>query len=157
MSDLTDYIDRVYDVLAYAGATPAGDTLLTQELVLENESGQICVGAQLLAQRFLLEILTEKGSMVYRPTRGTDFMAQLRQGYLRTPIDVFAAFSSALVDVQRNLQDDETNEPDDERYSSAQILSLTVLPGSVEIYVEITSLAGTSRKVILPIAVTPGG
>lgn len=157
MSTVADYVDRKFDVLAYSGATAAGKVVLTQELVAR-QGGEICTGMQKLAQRFLLELFTETGSLKYQPTRGCYFMKQANGGELRTPFDVYAAFSAALVSIETNLLLDETElDPADELYASAEVLALTLAGDTVSITIKLTSQAGTSREVILPITTVPGG
>ena len=156
MSDVLQYAGRTTDILAFEGAKAFGSALLDQTLALEGEGGKVCAGIQKLAQRFLIELFTERGTLTYQPTRGTDFMTRAKQGSLRTSQDVLAAFSAALVDVRRNLQAEESeDEPDDERYQDANILSVFTQPGEIKISLEVFSLAGSSRKVIFPISVVP--
>ena len=84
-------------------------------------------------------------------------MTQFRQGYLRTETDVFIAFNLALNDIELNLTDEELDtDPDDERYASATLDSVTIADGTVILHVTLRSLAGTAREVILPVATTPG-
>lgn len=148
---------RVYDVLAFQGAKRIGEVRLEQILFDEVAAGMLCTGIQKLAQRFVLELLTEQGSMFYLPDRGTQFMTQFRQGYLRNETDVFIAFNIALNDAELNLTAEElATDPDDERYASATLDSVTIAAGTVVLYVTLMSRAGTIRKVILPVATTPG-
>jgi hypothetical protein len=148
---------RIYDVLALQGAKPMGEVRLEQILFTEAAAGQLCTGVQKLAQRFVLELLTEKGSMLYLPGRGTTFMIQFRQGYLRTETDVFIAFNLALNDLELSLTAEElATDPDDERYALATLDSVSILSGTIVMHVTLRSLAGTSRKVIMPISTTPG-
>lgn len=155
---IAEYVDRTIDLLAYSGATATGRAVLTQELVLPGERGEICTGIQKLAQRFLLKLLTERGSMTFRPREGTDFMTRLRLGQLRTQLDVFVAFSASLLDVKTQLLSEQlTTDPLDEKYASASILGLVSGPGYVAITIQIISQAGDSRQAILPIPITLGG
>lgn len=154
----TEYAGRTIDVLAFAGAVPGHDTLVSQVLALPGQGGQICTGVVKLAQRFLLELLTPVSSLLYLPTRGTDFLPQALQGALRTPAAVMVALSAALVDVQKNLQAEETGlEPLDERYASASVLSVAVASGQVSVSIQVNSLAGSSRTIILPLSTILGG
>jgi hypothetical protein len=148
---------RVYDVLALQGAKPTGEVLLQQILFTDAAAGQLCTGIQKLAQRFVLELLTEAGSMLYLPNRGTKFMIQFRQGYLRTETDVFIAFNLALNDLELSLAAEElaTDSPD-EVYANATLDSVTILNGGVSLHVTLRSQAGTAREVIMPISTTPG-
>lgn len=149
---VADYQGRKYDLLAFRGARPVGDTLLSQTLFGIDSSGEICVGVQKLAQRWALEFMTETGSMTFRRQRGCDFMRAARQGRLRTEQDVQTEFDFANLDVQRNLVNEEyAGMPDDERFDRAELLGLGILADSLRLTVAIYSIAGDSRKVILPI------
>jgi hypothetical protein len=148
---------RVYDVLALQGARPTGEVQLEQILFDADAAGMLCTGIQKLAQRFVLELLTEKGSMRYLPSRGTTFMTQLRQGYLRTETDVFIAFNLALNDLELNLTaEDATTDAPDEQYASATLNSVTILAGTVVLHVTLMSMAGIARQVVMPVSTTPG-
>jgi len=154
---IQDYIGRTVDVVAYAGVVPGQSALLSQTLIPAG-TGEICTGIQKLVQRFLLIVLTEQGSMPFAPTEGTDFMTKARQGYLRTPLDVFAAFSSALVDVKTTLQALQlSTDPLDEQYASASIEAVVITLDSIALTVQISSQAGTSVNFIMPVTITPGG
>jgi hypothetical protein len=148
---------RVYDVLAFQGAKPLGEVLLEQILFNEDAAGMLCTGIQKLAQRFVLELLTEAGSMPYLPGRGTQFMIQFFQGQLRTESDVFMAFSTAVMDLELTLtSEDLPTDPPDECYASAVLDSVVITNGTIILHVILTSLAGTTREVIMPISTAPG-
>lgn len=153
---LADYANRRYDYLAFRGVAALGDQQLGLALYSEDTSGQICVGVQKLAQRWALEFLTEAGSMPYLPERGCAFMALVRSGRLRNQADVLAAFSAADIYIERNLRNEEDDTlPDDERFQSAELTTVAILPGYLSMHVMITSRAGEARALILPIATLP--
>lgn len=153
---LQDYTTRRYDLLGFENVKPVGETKLNLVLFSDQNSGQICTGIQKLAQRWLLEFLTEAGSMVGRKNRGCAFMSEVRTGRLRTQTDLFYSFALSELTVRQNLRTEETDEmPDDERIGNASLLSLAFLPGYAQIKVVITSLAGTTREVILPVSTLP--
>ena len=167
---LSDYINRKYDYLALRNTTGAGNRRLGLELFNANTSGEICTGVQKLTQRWLLEFMTEDGSMPGLPRRGCGFMRLARQGRFRLPINVQAAFSAADLKIRRNLRlEDAVDTPDDERFGSAELLNVAVLPGYdvnsqsgtgavfLTLSVRINSRAGTSREVIVPIEIIPRG
>ena len=153
---IEDYVGRKIDILAYyTGETGTGEVKLEQTLVPEGTGGVVTTGIQKLAQRFLLELLTERGSMTYTPTRGCDFMKEARLGYLRTPLDVMASFSAALTDIKRNLRlEDDDDDSDDEKFASAEVISVSLTGGSASVHVKVISQAGSTRTVIAPLAVT---
>lgn len=147
-----DYAGRRYDVLAFRGARAEGDVLLDASLFDDEEAGVICVGVQKLAQRFVLEFLTVLGSIPYDASRGCRFPLLLMQGALRTETDVFTEFDFSMIDVSRNLRGEEADDmPDDERFAGAELENVSILPGFLQLTTRVLSLAGTSRKVILPL------
>lgn len=156
MTALIDYKDRSYDFFAFQNVKPEGDNLLEMELFSKLSPGQICTGIQKLTQRWLLEFLTEAGSMPGLPARGTNFMTLVRQGRLISYTRIWSefVFSAYTAGVNLRREEDDTWNPE-ERYSKANLLSLAVLPGYANLRIEITSQAGVSRKTILPISTLP--
>lgn len=152
---IQEYSGRTVDVLAYKGGRSTGVNRLTMELALPDDSGEITAGVQKLAQRFLIELLTEKGSLTYLPLRGCDFMREARLGLWQTPLDIMSSFSSSLLDIKDNLTLEETGiEPSDERFLNAELLTVTLSDGEAAITVRVTSRAGTTRTFISPLKVT---
>lgn len=165
---LQDYAQRKYDYLALQNTKPKGESLLGLELFTPDTSGKICVGIQKLAQRWLLEFLTETGSMPGKPDRGCNFMKRARTGGFRTRFNVKSIFESSNVIVRRNLIAEEyAGMPDDERFLDATLLNFSILPtyaadeksGTTAIYldmrVKITSRAEDSYDIIFPIETLP--
>lgn len=156
MSTAADYLGRTVDILIYDGQQPSGDTLVEPVLAQPGQGGKIVTGIMKLAQRFLMELLTERGSLKYQPLRGTTFMIQANTGGLRTTFDAEQAFQSELIDIKRNLRaEDSPKDPPDERLQDAQIQAVTILQGLVIYHILLTSQAGTTRKVIFPLTATP--
>lgn len=150
-----DYAGRRVDVLALRGAQEMGEVQLQQTLFDEESAGEICTGIQKLAQRWTVEFLTEAGSMRFLPNRGCRFMTDVRFGRMHTEVDVETSFLFSMVPVGRNLQNEEDEEmAADERFASAELLAIVIQPGYLSLSVKINSQAGTSRKVILPLAIT---
>lgn len=153
---LQDYANRKYDYLALQNVKTIGNANLGLELFNGQNNGKICAGIQKLSQRWLLEFMTEYGSMPGRPERGTGFMTGVRQGRIRNALTVESAFELASMLIRRNLQAEEyVGMPDDERFDSTELLSVAILPGYLQMRVKINSLAGDSREVILPVATIP--
>jgi hypothetical protein len=165
---LQDYAQRRYDYLALQNVQRKGDSLLGLELFNSQTSGKICTGVQKLAQRWLLEFMTERGSLPGLPERGCNFMKAARTGGFRTRINVETIFSSADMLIRRNLVAEEyADMPADEKFGSAELLSVAILPtfnvdqlsGTTAIYinmrVKITSLAGDEHVVIFPVETLP--
>lgn len=165
---LIDYANRKYDYLALQNTHPTRKTRLGLELFNASTSGSICVGIQKLAQRWLLEFMTELGSMPGQPSRGCSFMTAARTGRFLTRVNVVTEFARSNADVRRNLQAEEyEGMPDDERFASAELLGTTVVPENIvggktstsatylTLSVKINSRAGESRQVIVPVEIIP--
>ena len=157
MTTAVDYLNRRFDVLALQGAKSQGEVLLTQSLFSQANGGQVCTGAQKLAQRWALEFLTIRGSMPFHLSeRGSDFMAWVRQGRIRSEFDVRAYFNFAAQQVRTNLVNEETEDMNpEERLRLATLIQIALFEDSLALYVNIVSLAGDTRQVILPISITP--
>lgn len=157
MSSVADYKGRQIDLLAFQGAKIAGEQLLDQVLVADGESGQVTAGIQKLAQRWLLEMLTETGSIPYDLVRGTSLLFDARNGILRTTVDAEQSFvlAAAAAKVNLILEEDE-NMPDDERFDSVVLDSVTVTTDRVIYRTTLRSLAGTDRVILLPLTTTIG-
>lgn len=155
----TDYTGRTVDVLAFDGAFSDGKFELAQSLHSSSKpSGQVCAGIQKLTQRWVIELLTPRGSMPYLPTRGSSFLNDVRSGKIRTEIDASLLFNFARDQVSFNLiqEDSLGTYPADERYGSADLLGVRVVTGSkMTISVRINSLAGSTRVFVVPVSVVP--
>jgi hypothetical protein len=148
------YIGRTVDVAAFQGTAVRGDVLLRQRLADEGEGGMIVTGVVKLGQRFLMELLTARGSMRHLPTRGSTFLPELQSGYVRTTTELFAAFSRALVDVRRNLKADERDDdPADEKLLSSEILSVELSGDGAVVSVRVTS-QDPAAEAILPVSMS---
>jgi hypothetical protein len=148
------YIGRTVDLLAFDGARATGDTRMISALVLPGQSGALITGIAKLAQRFLIELLTEQGSLTYQPERGTMFLTRIRAGIVHTSQDLFSEFTSAEATLRNNLLLEETNDdPDDERYSSASLISASLFGDQATLTIRVTSRLGESRQVIYPLRV----
>lgn len=148
-----DYIGRTVDVAAFDGAKPTGKALLAQVLARPGQGGKIVTGIQKLVQRFLIELFTEAGTVPYHPDRGTMFLTEIRSGELRTHLDVLGAFARAVSTIQRTFAaEDKATDPPDERLESVTLDSISFEPGTLRLYATLTSRAGASRPLILPIA-----
>lgn len=155
-SNVVPYVGRTVDMLAFDDAKASGEAELSQVLVKKNQSGAVIAGIEKLVQRFLLELLTEQGSLNYLPNRGTLFIIQARAGVLQTSQDLFTAFSTAAVQVGINLRaEDRINgDPPDEQYQSAVLLAVSLAEGNASLTIQVNSVAGTSRKVIYPLRIS---
>jgi hypothetical protein len=145
------YIGRTIDVAAFQNVTDH-KTLLVQALAEPGKSGTILTGVAKLGQRFLMELLTKRGSMRFLPNRGCNFMIEAQLGYIRTQFDLLSSFSRALLDVAENLKNEEADtDPLDERFGSAEIDSLEFDGSNAKIFIRVTSL-DPNAQVILPVS-----
>mgnify|MGYP003545155545 CR=1 FL=1 len=153
-ANVLDYVGRSVDLLAFDGMNLDSEALLIQQLVYPGSNGALISGVQKLAQRFLLELLTESSSLQYLPKRGCAFMLEARLGIWRTPADVESAYYSSLLDVKRNLILEEADtDPLDERFASADLISLSLTADKAVAHIQVSSQAGVSRKVIFPLRI----
>lgn len=157
MSTALDYLGRRFDVFAFAGAAETRSHLLQQQLFSDTQNGSVCTGIQKLAQRWIIEFFTARGSMAFHMAeRGSDFMRWVRRGYLQSEFDVRAYFNFAAQQVDSNLRREESSDmPDDERLQSATLDQLQLMDGALELSVTLNSVAGDTRKIVLPINLTP--
>ena len=156
MSTVVDYVNRLYDLAVFGNVQAVGEAQLTQSLFGDN-SGAITTGVNKLCQRVAIELLTESASLPYdQDSRGTELLGTLRRGELRTEMDVYAAFSFAAARIERLFSSLETtSDVDEERLASLNLDQLVLSPDLVKLYITVTTAAGTSRTVILPITTLP--
>lgn len=127
-----------------------------EDLVLNlgNSSGSaglLVSGPAKLAQRVLLELFTEKGSLLYASTRGTTLARELRLRRFQSEYDVAVAVQAALVDLERNLSAEENGtEPADERLDKVSLERLVLVPGALVLSLRVQSQAGTTIRLSLP-------
>ncbi len=123
-----------------------------QELAIPESNGTTSIGEDLLAQRFVLELLTDSGSLIYVPNRGTNFIKSMRYGVLNT-WEIMGAFSSALLTIRKNFKEDETDDdPPEEKFAGASLDSVTLSGDSAFLEITITNEAGSANKVYLPLS-----
>ena len=153
----TDYSNRKVDLLIFQGWAETGETLITTAF---GDTGYVVAGIMKLIQQFTVRFLTQLDSAPQNLDFGTEFMTDLRAGYIRTEADVLASYSAAVANVKTQLRTvyeerESRNEtiPDDEKLSDAELISYEITPGSLFLRVEITSQEGTSRETVLPVAI----
>lgn len=156
-ASVRDYVGRTVDMLLYDSPTEPFTQQPVQMLpglVQPGGSGALTTGIQKLAQRFLLELLTVRGSLRYLPNRGTSFMAELRSGQLRTSSDVVAAFARAEHYAKGQLRREQAEtDPADERYQQAELLSATHTGDRLSLRIRIVSDAGSDAVIIYPLRI----
>lgn len=141
-----------YDLLIFSGYVPNTQYASAIELFDATTGSEACTGIIKLAQRWLLEFLTETGSQTNQPTRGCGFLTAFRLGQMQTEAAVEAQFRFAETTVLRNLLSDNTDTtPLDETLASATLDSIAILPGNLQLTISIVSAAGSTRTVAVPI------
>jgi hypothetical protein len=147
-----DYSGRTVDLLAYQDPATSGLPLVPSFFDEEAAGGRIVTGIRKLSQRFIVALLTERGSMVFFPLRGNDFVLQARQGRLRSTHDAIQAMAIAMLQIESQLLEEESeDDPLDERFARAELQSLQFVPGAVSTVIQLYSLAGESRIVVAPV------
>ncbi len=156
MSSVSDYVGRFYDLAIFQNVKSEGESLLAQRLFGEN-SGSICTGIQKICQRVVIELMTDAESILYGGTdRGTFLLGAIRRGEIRTETDVYSAFSLAAARIERLFSGLETTDDvDDERLASLTLTGLSLSSEKLVMNIQIQSVAGSSRAVILPITQLP--
>lgn len=158
MAVSTDYTGRTVDLLIFQGVQPTGDQSIDLSFSLET-GGYVCTGVQKVAQTWLILFMTDRGSVLNKPTRGSSFFPAIRNGSIRVEDDVSAQFALAAEQVRQTMDLDATEAgdlPDDERLDEANLLSYRLDRPAALLYlkVRILTIAGDSRDIILPVPVT---
>ena len=157
MSDVLKYEGRLYDASAFQNIPEPGERRqLKASLADEGTSGAIVTGVQKVIQWVLMELLETTGSALYLDNRGTEFLRDLRQGRLRTEVDVFTKFNFAAAKILRRIQaDQKQDDPPDEQLTRIRLDRYTISPERVQMFVSVTTAAGETREFIMPIEVLP--
>lgn len=126
---------------------------VVQALATPLNNGYLVSGPLKMVQRFLLELMTPKGSMTYLPNRGSSFVTSLARG-AASSMDVLSYFSAAMLDVHANLDEEDEAEgavPDEERLASAEASEIVIMPGTVRLKIALRNRAGSSFNVSVPL------
>lgn len=84
-------------------------------------------GLEKLAQKFMIELLTSKGSVAFNTNRGCKFLSTLHSKNMYSEFDVRMAFATALVDIRFNLKASEsTTTPSTEKFQTASLQRILV-------------------------------
>lgn len=146
-----------YDLVAFDGIGINMFQLADQSLFNQVPPGRLCAGKQKLTQKWLLEFLTEAGSMPFHmASRGTNFLASLRNRALLNTQDVQAAFSFAELQIRQTLNAlDTLSTPPDEKLVGASLLSLVLATETISLTIKLTTAAGTDVVFVAPISTVP--
>jgi hypothetical protein len=115
-------------------------------------------GIQKLVQRYIILLLTQKGSQPIFPSFGTDFMAAIKSKNMVTYEDAIHEFNFAnmqVIETFREYQANTPNIPDDEQLNTAVLNSLAYdsASNSAVFNVRIYSNTGENVDYILPIPI----
>lgn len=158
MSTVADYVNRLSDYLAFQ---PLGTSVrgfnslpLVQQLVGADSLGALTAGIQKAVQRFLIVLLTKKGSVPFDAEEGTILMIAAEQGLWRTVADVEQTFYTARLDAVRQVTSVELDtDPDDEKFADAVLTGVTLSGDMVSLAIMYTTQAGSSYTYLTPIQV----
>lgn len=145
-------MSKTLDLFAFTGAKKTGQHQLVEALF--TNGGSVCTGIQKLIQEWILLMLTPKGSLPFDTERGCDFLEEAFGARTEEDVRIAFVFANAEVIQQLRNMEDETQH-DDERIASVTLDSINITGGNVSISVTLTSLAGDSRTVQLPITSNP--
>ena len=105
-----------------------------------------------LVQRFVMELMTEKGSLLYLPYRGSSFVSSIKYGVASTS-DIKGAFALALMDVAANLKSEESDTDDPaERYAGARLNGVILDGDEASLDITLASASGETNKLLLPLS-----
>lgn len=158
MAVSTDYTGRTIDLLIFQGVKATGKQPITTGFGLD-DGGEVCTGVQKVAQTWLTLFLTDRGSVLNKPLRGSSFLHAIRTGRIRVEEDVNAEFALAAQQVSQTMDLDAARDgtlPDDERLDEAILLdfSLDRAASLIRLKIRIWTIARESRDIILPVPVT---
>lgn len=112
-------------------------------------SGLTTSGHAYATQLFTTILMTQLGSRQGAPTFGTTFVEALRNGVIRTQLDVTAQFDVAWQDISEILAEiqPEATTPDDERIVDAQLTDFTLDQGNVMLYIQLRTADQSEQTV----------
>jgi hypothetical protein len=143
---------RAFDLAALRGQqdTPAPQ-LLDQDLLAGG--GAAVTGIVKLCQWAVATLLTPVGSRPYSKAVGTTLYGRLVAGTLRTETDVAVAFAFAAGDVLAQAKAIQTTAtPADETLTGLDLAGVVLTPGSAALSIAVTTAAGATRRVLLPLS-----
>jgi hypothetical protein len=131
---------------------PADPTTPAVQRLADVAGGTTVSGSAKLAQRVVIELMTELNSQPYT-NRGTAFLTRLRAAAY-TEMDVLVAFSSVKTTLRNNLQSEESPTDDPaERYLDASIDQIVITSDAVQLRLRVVSRANLVTTLTLPVLV----
>lgn len=116
--------------------------------------GEAISGVRKLAQQFVLRLFTPIAGHRYEPSEGCQFMVDVLAGRVRTVEQVRRSFAQSREEILAQfIQDRETWRmiPQDEQLATIELLNIAVDRDSIFLSIRLTSVAGQSTAVTLPI------
>ena len=152
MAVSTNYLNRSVDISVFQGIKISGIATVDQSLF--NQGGEVCTGIQKLIQRWLIAFLTPEGSVKFHPEWGTEFLSEASN--LRNEVEAATEFYLCNSDACDQLREEDTEDtPEDEQIDSVQLDHITITDNGFSLKVTLSSIAGASAPLILPITVNP--
>ena len=145
----TNYSGRKVDLLIHQGVDAVGET----QVQLGLGDGYVCTGVQAVAQMFAKMLLTDVGSRLRDPYFGTHFMSSLRNNEIADENGLQSSFQAAVADILEYLSNVEAPADPDERLVNAELIQWDLRPTKLSMHVKLTTEAGTTREVYLPVKV----
>lgn len=153
----TDYSGRSKDI----NIAPSIDPRVTAPQKVAPSFGHVssyCAGVQKLIQRYMIALVTVKGSQPAYPTFGTDLLKKISVSSLTTVADLTHAFnfaSASVVSMFRANQETAVGVPDDEQLDTALLTSVSVTANFEVTYrVALYTKAGNTYDFLLPIPIS---
>ena len=118
-------------------------------------SGSYVSGLQKLAQNFLVELMTQKGSVRFEPDFGSRLPSELRGMNILSLNDLHGSLARSLNDVVMNIRSRErmTDTPD-ELLADVSIIDLRQMLDRVIVSLRLRSESGTDLVMKLPLELT---
>jgi hypothetical protein len=117
-----------------------------QALASPTSSGRLLQGTEKAAERCLLEVLTETGSLRFLHSRGTSFLALAGLNNALSELDVYAAFAAAIREALTNLQTEESEQDADHtRIAGGRLTQLTIGVELLAMTAQVFTRAGSSQ------------
>lgn len=153
----TDYSGRKKDINISPGISPYTDKVQKVTPGFGSVSSY-CAGVQKLIQRFMIALVTVRGSQPAYPSFGTDLLKTLTVSSLTTLADLRHAFnfaSAKVVSEFREYQATQPDLPDDEQLDTALLLDVKVTASYHVTYrVALYTKAGEVYDFLLPIPIS---
>ena len=115
------------------------------------QSGSTVSGVRKLAQNFVAELLTRRGSVRFDPLYGSRFPGELRGYNVLSVNELHGILARGIDDVKTNLRNRERmSDTPDEWLASADIVEIEQHLDSVVIHIRLMTVAGRTTLVQIP-------